>query len=170
MSRHPLHCARIPPPNPPSLPPPKRLPAYWVVYSRASVNFLAAPRAIRHQLPKAVDRALRQHRFAATTTAAMTAAAASDAVRAATPRPVTMPRTAAVTSVARTGKRKTDVMTCARLHVKTAAATPHARKRVRRRARRACPPARRIAVDVAVAKHVPTSRRGVTTPAKAGKD
>src|SRR5690554_1783200 len=167
MSRHPLHCARIPPPNPPSLPPPKRLPACWVVYSRASVNFLAAPRAIRHQLPKAVARAPR-HRLAAARTTAMIAAAVSVAGHVATPRAVTIPRTTAVTSVARTGKRKTDVMTCARLHVKTAAATPHARKRVRRRARRACPPARRIAVDVAVAKHVPTSRRVLTTPAKAG--
>src|SRR5690625_6374963 len=76
----------------------------------------------------------------------MIAAAVSVAGHVATPRAVTIPRTTTVTSVARTGKRKTDVMTCARLHVKTAAAAPHARKRVRMSARKAHPPARKIAV------------------------
>ena len=170
MSRHPLHCARSLHPNqpPPLLPPTKQLLACWVVCSRASANFLAAPKAIQHPLRKVVNQALRQHRFAVARTAAMIAAAVSVAVHVATPRAVTMPRTAAVIRVVRTGKQKTDVMTCARLHVKTAAAATHARKRVRMRAKRACPPARKTVVGVAAAKRAPTNRKVLKTRAKAG--
>src|SRR5690554_3422197 len=170
MSRHPLHCARSPHlnPNQPPLPPRKRVPACWVGCSRASANFLAAPKTIRHQRRKAVDRALRLHRLAAAKTTAMIAAAVSVAVRVATPRIVTIPRTAVVTSVVRTGKLKTDAMTHARPHVKTAAVATHAKNRARMRAKRACPPARKTGVDVAAAKGVPTNRRVRKRPAKAG--
>src|SRR5690554_5984356 len=164
MSRHPLHCARSPHPNQPPLPPRKRVPAFWVGCSRASASFLAAPKTIRRQRRKAVDRALRLHRLAAARTAAMIAAAVSVAVRVAIPRIVTMPRTAVVTSVVRTGKRKTDVMMHARPHVKTAAVATRARMRVKK----ACPPARKTVVDVAAAKGVPTNRKVRKRPAKAG--